>query len=382
MQYCNRCVMPDTKPGITIDEEGVCSACRSNELKRKIDWAGRREELRKICDAVRGSNGKGYDCIVPVSGGKDSTYQVWMMKEIYRMNVLCVCLGTHLPTQEGIENLNAMVTNLRVDLLKIHLKQSVYRKIRRKCFVEIGEPNWAEHCAMFASVTKIALLYRIPLIVWGEDIAVEFGGRTSNVQTPSAEEVMKNDLIKSRRIQDWLDETMTERNVFFYHYPSQEELKKCGIRSIYLGYYDFWDGRAHLGLAEKYGFKPRREGPLSGNVIDYDNIDEKLCEINIWMKYIKFGFWRPTDQCCYQIWNGRMTREEAVKLVNEKQDEFPVEYFKDFLDYHQLTQDEFWSVVERFRNHDIWEKVNGRWRLKVPLTQIPASSQTQLELVK
>ena len=116
------------------------------------------------------------------------------------------------------------------------------------------------------------------------------------------------------------------------------------------------------------GFIPRKEGPLSGNYLDYDNIDEKLCEINIWLKYIKFGFWRPTDQVCYDIWNGYISREEGVEIVNKLQDQFPKEYFENFLEFHNISDKEFWETVDKFRNLDIWEKgSNNEWRLKVKL---------------
>ncbi len=367
MKYCNRCVMPDTKPGLFIDDTGVCSACRSIEKKKMIDWDARQKELETICKEIKSTNKSRYDCIVPVSGGKDSHYQTWIMKKVFGMNVLCVCLASHLPTAEGIHNLNNLVTAFDVDLIKVNLKPSTCQKLRRKAFVKQGEPNWAEHCAVFASVANMALVYEVPLILWGEDIAVEFGGRTSSTRKADARDINENDLIKSKSIYEWLDEEILERDVFFYKYPSIVELEKLGVRSVYLSYYSNWDGKKHYEVARDYGFKGREAGPLSGNFINYDNIDEKLCEINIWMKYVKFGFWRPTDQCCYQIWNGRMKRKEAVEIVHQLQDQFPEEYFQDFLSYHSLTEGEFWDVVERFRNHNIWEKVGGQWKLKCPL---------------
>lgn len=366
MRYCTRCVMPDTKPGVTMDAEGVCSACRSVEQKRLIDWSARRQELEVLCADVKRTNTACYDCIVPVSGGKDSQYQVWTMKQL-GMNVLGVCLAAHLPTEEGIHNFNSMIENLEIDLVKVNLKPSVYRALRRKAFVQQGEPNWAEHCAVFSSVANVAVVYDVPLIMWGEDIAVEFGGRTSQVRKADATDINRNDLIKNKSIFDWLDDNIREHDVFFFKYPSWDLLREKNIRSVYLGYYHNWDGVEHYELAKRYGFTGRKAGPLSGNLIAYDNIDEKLCEINIWMKYLKFGFWRPTDQCCYQIWNGRMTRAEAVCIVNELQDQFPQEYFQDFLAYHELTEADFWTVAEKFRNQTIWEQRNSRWCLKVPL---------------
>jgi N-acetyl sugar amidotransferase len=359
--------MPDTKPGVYLDSKGVCSACVSVEKKRLIDWGRRRKDLAVVCDKYRNKSKLGYDCLVPASGGKDSTYQVWMMKEVYKMRVLAVCVVPHLQTAEGIQNLNTMVEALGVDLVKISLKPSVFKGIRRRAFLEMGEPNWADHCSTFAGVARIAHLYQIPLVVWGEDIAVEFGGTTGHKRTSSAEDLIRNDLIKDKTISYYFDDNIQPANTYFYRHPSAEELKRRGVESIYLGYYDNWSGYVHYEVSKSKGFTQRKLGPLSGNLLDYDNIDEKLCEINIWFKFLKFGFWRPTDQCCYLIWNDRMSREEAVEVVNRVQYEFPGEYLPDFLEFHNITESQFWEVAERFRNRDIWHQVNGKWRLKTAL---------------
>jgi len=367
VKYCSRCVMPDTKPGVYLDENGVCSACVSVEKKRHIDWDARRVELKQLCDSIRGTNGNGYDCLVSMSGGKDSQYQVWMMKMVHKMNILGVCVVPHLQTEEGIANLNTTVSAYNIDFIKLSLRPSVLKRMRRRAFFEMGEPNWADHCGVFAGVARVAYMYRVPMVVWGEDIAVEFGGKASNKSVASAEDLIRNDLIKDKTVESFFDDVISAKNTVFYHHPRKDELQEKNLKSIYLGYYDDWDGQKHYEVVKQFGFKSRKQGPLSGNIIDYDNIDEKLCEINIWFKFLKFGFWRPTDQCCYQIWNQRMTRAEAVKLVNQKQYEFPKEYLREFLEYHSITEKEFWEVAEKFRNKDIWHKVKGEWRLKVPL---------------
>ena len=364
MNYCSNCVMPDSKPGIVLDERGWCNACRASETKKNIDWKERWDQLQEMATEIKAQNNPFYDCVVPVSGGKDSWYQAMVMAKELGLKVLCVTLAAHLPTTEGIHNLNQMVKDLNIDLIKISLKPSTYRQIRRKCFIRQGEPNWAEHCAMFSSVTKTALLYEVPLIVWGEDIAFEFGGLQRQESKPSAMEIDKSDLVKDKTILHWLDDDIKERDVFLYKYPEYEDLHKAGVKSIYLGHFIPWYGRRHYDIVKHRGFVGREKGPLSGNFLNYDNIDEKLCEINIWFKYIKFGFWRATDQCCYDIWNGQMKREEAVAIVNQLRDEFPKEYIEDFYRFHDVTEEEFWEVVERFRNHDIWEKSQGDWKLK------------------
>lgn len=367
MEYCTNCVMPNTKPGIVLDERGYCNACRTKEVKAQIDWDQRFKELGVIVDEIKQANHPFYDCIVPVSGGKDSWFQAMMLSERFGLKVLCVTLAAHMPTTEGIDNLNNMIKDLNVDHMKITIKPSVFRKIRQKCFLRQGEPNWAEHCAMFSSVINTAIIYDVPLVVWGEDIAFEFGGLQRSESKPSAVAIDKSDLIKSKTIHDWLDDDISERDVFFYKYPDYEKIKNAGIKSIYLGHFVRWYGRYNYDVVKKRGFTGRRKGPLPGNFLDYDNIDEKLCEINIWFKYLKFGFWRSTDQCCYDIWNDRMSRDEAVAIVSKLSDELPLNDFQDFLRFHDITEQQFWETVDKFRNKDIWQMVDGQWQMKYPV---------------
>lgn len=367
MKFCSNCVMPDTKPGVFLDERGFCNACRAQELKAKVDWDSRFSELELIVNDIKKANHPFYDCIVPVSGGKDSWYQASVLAEHFGLKVLCVTLGAHMPTTEGIDNLNNMIKDLNVDHMKITIKPSIFRKIRRKCFLRQGEPNWAEHCAMFSSVVNTALIYEVPLVVWGEDIAFEFGGLQRSESKPSAIAIDKSDLVKEKTIFDWIDDDVSERDVFFYKYPDYEKLEAAGVKSIYLGHFVNWYGRRNFDFVKSRGFTERRKGPLPGNYIDYDNIDEKLCEINIWFKYLKFGFWRPTDQTCYDIWNKNLSREDAVKIVNSLQNEKPFNDIEDFLNFHMITREEFDETVEKFRNKDIWHYINGEWKLKYKL---------------
>lgn len=360
--------MPNTKPGVWLDENGHCNACRAKKVKAEIDWDARFKELEKIVDEIKRKNHPFYDCIVPVSGGKDSWYQAAMLAEHFGLKVLCVTLAAHMPTTEGINNLNNMIKDLNVDHMKITIKPSTFRKIRQKCFLQQGEPNWAEHSAMFSSVVNTALIYEVPLIVWGEDIAFEFGGLQRSESKPSALAIDKSDLIKNKTIIDWLDEDISERDVFFYKYPEYEKLETAGVQSIYLGHFVKWYGRKNYEFVKERGFSARSAGPLPGNYLDYDNIDEKLCEINIWFKYLKFGFWRATDQLCYDLWNDRLSREEAIKIVNTLQDEKPFNDLEDFLNFHMITRKQFDETVEKFRNLDLWHKLDGEWQLKEKLS--------------
>ena len=357
--------MPDTKPGVFLNEKGLCNACRSQESKRKINWKEREAQLCELTSRIKQQNNGTYDCLVPVSGGKNSWYQAYTMAKKHKLKILGCTLGAHIPTKEGISNLNKMIESVDMDLIKITLKPSVYKSLRRKTFFRQGEPNWSEHLAMFSATTNIAQIYDIPLIVWGEDFSFEFGGIQTKISKADASDIDKNDLIKDKVVDDFLDDDIRKRDTFFYRYPDLNLEDGRALSSIYLGHFDFWDGKKQYEIVKKMGFTGREEGSLSGNYIDYDNIDEKLCEINIWLKYIKFGFWRSTDQTCYDIWNERLNREDAIEIVNQLRDQFPNEYFDDFLRFHDITENEFWEVVEEFRNRDIWKKDNsGEWKLK------------------
>ncbi len=365
MRYCKKCVLPSTKPGLTIAEDGVCSACKSVQAKKNIDWRRRYVLLKEFCESIKGKNEYGYDCLVPISGGKDSTYQLYCMKFVYGLNPLAVTIDAHIKTPEGIQNLNKSVSSLGVDLIRVNVRPNTLAKIRREAFLKIGNPNYGEHRVVFSAVARTALSYNIPLVVWGEDIGVEFGGNVSksSIDSGSAEDLINNDLFREIAFDDLIEGQVDENTLFFYDHPEKSLLAENNIKSIYLGFYQWWDGFKHLQVAKNFGFKGRLAGPLSGNIINYDNIDERLCEVHNWLKMLKFGFWRPHDEASYLIVNNYITREEAVERVNKVKYDFPFEYFNDFLEYHQLNEYQFWEVAERYRNKDLWKKINGNWRL-------------------
>jgi len=365
MRYCKNCIIPDTKPGINLDKNGLCNACRNVNIKDKIDWSERKRDLSKIINKIKNENKEGaYDCIVPISsGGKDSWFQAYTMSKVFKCKVLCVNMVAHLPTSEGIHNINAMIKDLNVDIIKLTLKPSVHSKLRKNSFIKMGEPNWAEHCMVFAGVYNAAKIYNIPLIVWGEDISFEFGGLSKKQTSDASNLLHSNDLIKDKDVHDLADKSIDRGDLFFYKFPPMKEIRSTSIKSIYLGYFVNWNGESNYKFVKKRGFKGE-QNKRSGHLVDYDNIDEKLCDINGWMKYLKFGFWYPTDELCYEIYNKRMKREEAAKLIRKLTEEFPSEFFSDFLNFHKITEDEFFDVANKFINKKIFKPNKNWWRLK------------------
>jgi len=370
MKFCKKCVLPDTKPGMIFNEFGVCSACIAVSKKYEIDWPSRRKKLADICSQAKlraASIGSEYDCVVPVSGGKDSLTQCFIMSKVYGMRVLAVIIVPHVQTEEGIRNLNSLVENLGIDLVRIGVQPTTLKKIRHTAFFKIGNPSYAEHRVMFAAVAREAFHRDIPLVVWGEDIGIEFGGKVDKESSASgdASNLINNDLFHESSFDDLISGTDVS-NLFFYNPPTPDDQYEFPIKAIYLGFYYWWDGVKHYNIARQFGFLGRMSGPLPGHNINFDNMDEKLCEVHAWMKYPKFGFWRPSDHTSYKIWNGYMTREEAVKEVLYKQNEPPA-YIDEFLDYHEITRSKYDTYIDSIRNLDIWEKTNGQWRMKYEL---------------
>jgi hypothetical protein len=215
---------------------------------------------------------------------------------------------------------------------------------------------------VFAGVYNAAKLYDIPLIVWGEDISFEFGGYGKR-QTPNASNLFyKNDLLKNKSLKDLIDKNINHRDLYFYKLPSKKEIKSTKIKNIYLGYYVDWDGKKNYEFAKKSGFKGEKF-PRRGHLINYDNIDEKLCEVNGWLKYLKFGFGYATDELCYEIYNKRISRAKAIKLLKKLNEKFSPDFLEDFCRFHKINEVDFYDTAFKFVNKSIFKPNNNFWSL-------------------
>jgi len=369
MKYCKRCVMPDTRPGIVFDKEGVCHACGAAERRKEIDWEDRKRKLKELCDKYR-RKGNYYDCIIAVSGGKDSHFQIYVMKELMKMNPLLVNVYNFSWTNTGLHNFNNMSEAFGCDTISLHLNRKVARKMFRKAFEKLGSPCWYWDRAVYVFPIRMGINMGIPLIIYGENISYEYGG-SQREETYSAKEQINNDCVKDvGGLEFWLDEDISIRDLNACVYPTKEEIEKAGLEPIYLSYFIPWDGYKNCQLAKKYGFKSlddTREWNREGYIEDYDQIDAIGYLVHPWLKYPKFGHARATDVCSYWIRTGRITREEAIKLVKEHDHKLDQRALKDFLDFTGYTEMEFWDIVERFYNRKIFEKVDGKWKLKNPI---------------
>lgn len=369
MRYCKKCVMPDTKPDLSLDENGVCDACRAAELKNKeIDWEARKKELEQILKKYRIKDSRRYDCIIPVSGGKDSHFQTHVIKNIYGLNPLCVTFSACKSTELGKKNLQNL-REMGVDHILFTPDPTVYKKLFRLGFEKVGDPCWPCHVGIFTYPVRVAVQYKVPLIIWGENPQLEYGGPATSTTNPTVDKkwLEKYGGLLGKSVEDWLQEGLSLSELKSYIYPSDEEIHAVGVTGIFLGYYLKWDAREQVKIVRReYGFNIKEDGPVPGACLNYENLDCGFVDIHDYLMYLKYGFGRTTSQVCIDIRNGRMTREEAIKLV-EKYDG-KVERVKEFCDFIGITENEFWKIADSFRGKDVWEKDSkGKWKKKVKL---------------
>ncbi len=365
MKYCKRCVMPETRPGIKFDENGVCYPCLNVEKRKKTDWTKRAEELKILCDKYRRNDGY-YDCIIPVSGGKDSHFQTYVMKEIYKMHPLLVSVCdwfTH--TKAGEHNIRNICEAFDCDLLRFNTSPLTLKKMIRISFEEFLAPTWPIDLAIYSVPLKIAYQMKIPFIIYGENIAYEYGGPDAK-ETYSAKDQIKNDVVKEIDWNWWFERGVTKKKIEYIKYPLKEILDT--LEPIYLSYFYPWDGMKNYQIAKRFGFHDSNgEWNREGFIENYDQIDSIGYVIHAQLKYPKFGHQRATDVACYWIRNGYITREEGIKLVKENDHKFDPKSVEDFCYFTGYSEKEFFEVVERFYNKDIFEKTDCGWKLKDPI---------------
>ena len=355
IKYCNKCLFPETKPDLSFDDHGVCSACIAAEEKwNGIDWKQREIEFHEIVNYYKKKEGEiGYDCIIPVSGGKDSTYQAYFMKEVCGMNPLCVCFETTYVTDLGRQNLDNL-SKMGMDVIHFKKNDAVYKKMVIESFKRVGDEMWPNHIGIFTIPVMIAVKFNIPLIIWGENSQQEYGG-------PNLDSV-KNRVLNRKwleefggllghRIQDMIGvEGITEKELTPYIYPSDEEIEKVGVTGLFLGSYFFWDARKQLEIVKKYGFQLKEDGPTEGTYTNYENIDEKLVSLHDYLKYVKYGFGRATDHANIDIRNNRISREEGLELVKKYDGKYPHFGVKSFVEYSGMSKNEIDEIIDSFTN--------------------------------
>lgn len=359
MNYCKNCVMPDTKPNLKLNDEGICNACESYNERTEIDWEKRKEELIKIINKYKSQDGSNYDCVVPVSGGKDSTYQVIRMLQL-GMNPLCVTSTTCDLTDIGRKNIENL-KSLGVDYLEFTANPIVRKKMNRIGLTQVGDISWPEHVGIFTLPIQVAVKYNIPLVIWGENSQNEYGGPAADAKNNVLTRKWLEEFggLLGLRVSDLVGvEGITDKDLLPYKYPSDEELEKVGVTGLFLGHYIPWDGYSNALLSQAYGLTTYSK-IAEGSCVNYENLDNYQTGIHDYFKYLKFGFSRASDIASMHIRRGRITREDAVEIVNKNDGLFPWSYLgkplKDILEPLDLTVEEFIEICDSFTNKKIFK---------------------------
>jgi len=379
MQYCKKCFAPESNPGITFDRDGFCTVCKHYETKPSVDWAKRMGDLKEIASWAKASSKGGYDCVIGVSGGKDSCWQALTARDMLGLNCLLVSNPADLPTEIGRHNIENL-QNLGFDLIKYYGNPLVYKELVKRSLVEYGNPQKPSEYTIAAMPLRIAINFKIPLVIHGENSALEMGEpkefTTDGEYGGSALGFANSNTVRGGNAKDWLSDQIGLHELLPYQYPTEDEIKESGVQAIYLGYYlKEFGSFSNAKFAISKGLRIRTESLYEiGRYDRYSALDSQINIINGMIKHVKFGYGTVTDHASFDIRLGRLTREEGIALIKELDGLCADYHIKAYCDYLGIPVGEFMAEVEKWRG-DMWqEDGKGNWQLKNPIWEQESSS--------
>ena len=380
--YCKKCLVSNQRPTSTVEfrnkglnketikfnNEQVCSACQFQEIKdTKVNWEDREKELKDLCNRFRKKN-KAYDCLVPASGGKDSIYTAHILKTKYGMSPLTVTWSPHIYTDIGFKNLNGMI-NAGFDNLLLTPNGKLHRKLSQLAFLNLCHPFQPFIIGQKLIGPKLAKLYDIDLIFYGENQA-EYGNNIEENDKPTMDSsfyIKKKDepiIIGNEPLDKILMDGKFNPKSAEPYTPLEEQAYSNKLEMHYLSYYLKWDPQENYYYAvENANFIPndmRTEGTFSR----YSSIDDKMDPLHYYTTFIKFGIGRATYEASFEIRTSKITREEGLLLVKKYEDEFPNRYFKEILEYMNITEDQFYKTIDNARSPHLWKYEDNAWKLR------------------
>ena len=364
MKYCKKCVMPDTRPGIRFNKDGVCQGCITHEKKKDINWKERYKELEKLCNKYRNTKGNYYDCIIAVSSGKDSHNQVHWMKEKMNMNPILVTVEDNFTmTEAGKHNLKNISERFGCNIISLKPDIKKQKLVMRYTFEKYGKPTWYVDRLIYTYPLFMASKLKIPLLVYGENVGYEYGGDDAE-ETYSAKEQINNGVASEIDYSELIKLGLTKEDLILLKAP--KDIDK--LDPIYLSYFMKWNSVQNYNWSKKNGFHDlSNEWIRTHHIENFDQIDSMAYLVHPWMKYPKFGHASATDIASRFIRYGYITRKEAVDLVKKHDHNLDRRCVVDFCNFCGYSEAEFWDIVEKHYNKDIFKKVNEEWVLKDPV---------------
>jgi len=365
LRYCRRCLIPDSKPHVVFDADGVCNACHAHDLKNDatagIDWSERASAFAELIEQARDRRAPDYDVLVPVSGGKDSISQVAHLLP-FDVRILAVNVDYGVKTEIGRHNL-ACVPQMGAGLITYRPEERLHKRLIRIGLEDFGDPDLLSHTLLHAFPQHVALRFGVPLVLLGENSAAEYGGdgriaSESEMSRAWFDKFAANDGHDARFVAERYE--IPFERLRLYDYP--DELAESDTRAVFCSHYFHWDSENHLQTATEFGFRALPE-PAEGTYRNYVGIDEKINRIHQYLKVLKFGYGRATDHACEDIRNGRLTREQAKELVRRHDLELlSDDATAEVIEWLGYDHDEFFAIIESYRNTDIWQPgADGAW---------------------
>lgn len=356
--------MPNTKPDLIIDDFGICNACSSFNNRSSIDWEARHKDLIEITNKYKSKNQSNWDCVIPVSGGKDSTYQVVKILQL-GLNPLCVTSTTCDLSEIGRINIEN-IKKLGVDYIEFSPNPIIRSKLNRIGLKNIGDISWPEHVGIFTIPVRVAVQYNIPLIIWGENSQNEYGGPAADSENNHLTRKWLEEFggLLGMRVSDLTSyEGIENKHLISYTYPTDKELQQIGVTGLFLGYYLPWDGLSNMLIAQANGFITY-DKIVEGSYVNYENLDNHQTGIHDYFKFLKFGFGRASDIASLHIRRGRITRQDGIDSVKKLDGLFPWEYLgkslHEILKPLNISIDEFIKICDKFTNKKLFIRdVNG-----------------------
>lgn len=361
---CKNCLYPSTKPDLHFDENGICTACDyTYYYEKEINWKKKEKEFLALCKEIKSSKKKSnYDCVIAVSGGKDSTYQTYLATEVGGLNPLLLSFEPSCPTDIGRKNLENLRDNFGCDLIQLKKNLRVYKKLSKIAFEIVGDNEWPFHVGVYTWPIKIAMKLEIKLILYGEPQGLIGQGRSETLKEINSisrdwfEQYAGLIGLKPKDMIEF-DKELNNENMFPYIFPEDSEIKAKNIKPLFTGSYFKWDAQEVINKMEKFGWKRSAERK-EGTYANFEDIDCGFSAMHQYFKFIKYGYAKATDHASYEIRHNRMTKKQAKELIITYDSEFPKKNFKYFLEFMDLSEKKFFEIRDKFTNNELFKSGN------------------------